>query len=885
MIVLIFLSIVFELLFIHLSVEIYKEDKIHIPIFLIMITLIGTLLIRNFITLHTYLYNYADVDYWYSEVMIFLVSITLLISVYSAKRMNVLHKNNELEKLVKPFDEMIRSISIESLILPYIVVNENNYVVSANDKFKAVLNLKRDYHGDNAYTLKEMTAIQCSYENLETLTDTVQVIKFNDSNEQMVKLQCQSIDSGRYKIIYFEDLQLLKEELERSQIVKDDLDTFENILEVGKWTLNIDDDMIICSEKARRLLGMNKHSFGLNEFKKIVHPEDIKKIDTMVGKIVWISGRHVINLRMIINGEIKPVSVNFHTIVDEKGMPYQVVGFIQDQSHQNSELTEMLLQERSDYMATELSAVTQKTFRLLKALSKDETVSAYQDDIASSLDMMEALYHKFNKPISQKNLLNGDKSIEEIVTNLPLVGTKYKTELNLNADNSLVEIDDISFREIISHILTDIIRINNHADILISSSVKNQSSDSKAFMYLVECCIKKEDFPQNYIDDFLNELSKPSNGIHDTKLYHTHLIVKKYFGQINAIEDEVTYKIQIELPSIELHSIPERKTLNEILYIGDYELTRKIVSDYFNAFNVATHYDLEIYDASVIRHSVVIVDASVAPNDLVDLSRRFPNAKYVSLDRRNEFNEKNIYKIDQTLGIRELCYVLSKEFIMVPKMKVIDNNKELQDKLIKIDAVGINASESCINIGVQPILYLEDISLYNQYYGTIFSKLRALWLEGYHADLISKIDQMKSEANFLGCVSIEFYLETLIKGSYRSLSNPKSLIDFQVAFRSLEKAALLIEGNVKQVSKVLKHYETEEEALECLFDECIETLKQNKPIRSKELLQELSSYQLLKQSETVLLESITMIQKYYFEAAIEKIEKLKTSVLGKEFSM
>ncbi len=122
----------------------------------------------------------------------------------------------------------------------------------------------------------------------------------------------------------------LEKELQRSK------ETYELVLagsEAGIWDWDISSNKVIWSQKALDMLGYTQKNLGddLDSFKKILHPDDLKKTFDIVDESLKNKKRYETEYRLKSgSGEYRWFSANGTTKYDDRGEPVRMVGTIID---------------------------------------------------------------------------------------------------------------------------------------------------------------------------------------------------------------------------------------------------------------------------------------------------------------------------------------------------------------------------------------------------------------------------------------------------------------------------------------------------------------------------------------------------------------------------
>lgn len=877
---LLFISILLELFFLHLSVELYRDKKIHTPIFAIIISLIGSLMLRNFISLQHYMYDGIDLHHWYSEVMIFFVSSSLVGLGLTIRKYHKPMLFSEENMNLSNLEEIMKKVPMTTIESPYLIMNEDFVIVSLNDALKSYLGYEKI---EQKITLSFLNLIE-KKDGLKEATDingkVVRVLK-KDGSTISSKLKCQEFGSSAYKIVFFEDysdhdrLHLSAEEERQTN------NLYNELLKIGRFELHLGDDWITCSESASEIIGVKETAFHFDAFKHIVHLEDVLDFGSVINRVVWMSGSHIQNLRIEVEDEVKFISLQFHTILGEKGIPVRIEGIIQDLSRQRNAMSKELLKQKNDEVGAVIQEMNDSFYKLLKNLKDQEPLNRYEGDIDKGIAGFESLKRQYLDRADKKNLMNADKVIETIVAKLMNLKHGYKMNMQLNAEHSLVRIDDESFEQMMIHLLSDVARYNKGIEFDISTYQKIHGSKT---VYQIESKIDEEMITKGYAESFYDRLIKIPQDEEDTGLYHAHSIIKKFNGTIQLAKERGTYTMLIEFPSISLSGNNHKKVLKRVAYFGQYKLIKKILKEFMDYYLIDVDFIDQVSEASVSAYNVVIVDQSMASDKLMKLSSNCVNTHFISLDHPEIEASKYLYRTPSPLALGNIIDYLSKYYMFAPDTRKAKDSVEVFDIIELIDETGIQASRSFKNIGRKAALYFDDLKLYNLYYGQVFSKLVALYKEGYHEELEKKVTQMRYEALVLGVTMVETFLRKLSANNYEDILNDESEIVYLESFKPLKKSIAIINNSPAQELEYSETMKEEIQQVMILLEECLETLRQSRPIRSREILQELLHFHSMKQFETQIVEAGLMIQKYHFESAIMKIEKLKMKIVSKKAS-
>lgn len=143
----------------------------------------------------------------------------------------------------------------------------------------------------------------------------------------------------RNKIYPYESLQSFlgaeirrKQQEELIQQTNKKLKNAQSIAKLGYWELDLESDQLFWSEEVFHIWGnKNDEPYNFEEFRKTIHPEDLKKFDEQQQKAL--AGEQSLNIehRIILpDGQIKWVHELGNLMLDEQGNPISFQGTVQD---------------------------------------------------------------------------------------------------------------------------------------------------------------------------------------------------------------------------------------------------------------------------------------------------------------------------------------------------------------------------------------------------------------------------------------------------------------------------------------------------------------------------------------------------------------------------
>jgi PAS domain-containing protein len=549
MLTVIFLSILLELFFIHVIVELYREKKINLTLFMIFFLMVATFLLRNLFTMNTYFYTSSQIENWYVEVMIFVVSMTLVGLVVMMKKFHrPLLMSDGPE--VMTFEDALQQVPMKDIKLPFVIVNTDWKVVYMNESFSLLVK-------DNMFNLSDGLLFstlfngKLKFEALQELDQSVLKLKKSPCDEILVKLDCQLYDASGHIIVFFRESFTDQVLLQQVDALDERIDFYNNTLSVGTWEKGYDEEYFDISDRTKEILGIKENRCTVDRIKAMVHAEEVHAFEAVLTKAKWLKGRYDMDLRLYIDGKEKYVTLFYEAIFDQEGQPVKFKGFIQDLSRQRQAMYNRLLDEKYDVVGGIVQDINDKTYVLLEDLLEERAVDDYRERIQMGLEILETYKDRYLKEASQKNLVHCDKIIRQTVSKLSKINSDQFIDLNLNAHNSLVNINEESFEKILRNLLCDRVCFENKLSVIVESEESKMLFTENEYKYIIRMKTSKQDVSQEENESLKQRFYRVPIVDEETGLYHAYSIMKKYNGVASFYEDGLYYIFSLEFPSIQ----------------------------------------------------------------------------------------------------------------------------------------------------------------------------------------------------------------------------------------------------------------------------------------------------------------------------------------------
>lgn len=549
MLLLIFLSILLELFFIHITVELYREKKINLSLFIIFMIMIIFFLVRNLFAMNTYLYTNSRIENWYVEVMIFFVSTGLVALVVMMKKIHrPLLMANEASSFT--FEDALKRVPMKDVKIPFVILNTDGKIVYLNKAFSQLI-------GDRSINILEGLSFSKLFNShIEEVSEgglnqATLMLKQSNGMETLVQLTCQVYDESGHLIVFlqnnFKNI-ILEKEFEALRKKSDFLD---DVLAIGCWEIDYNKRIFEFSDRTKEIFGFEKNKCTLDMVKSRIHSEEIIEFERSMQKAKWLNGHYTIDLRLHVDGHEKFVTVFYEAFLDGSGSPYKFKGIILDLSKQRQTMYNRILNEKYDVVGGMVQEINEKTYGLLEALSKEKSIADYKEKIVTSMEVLELYQERYLKEAAQKNLVHCDKIIEQTVAKLLDLGKKINIKLNLDAYNSLVNISEESFERLLTHLFHDKYRTEAQLEVTVETEISKLLFNENQYKYIFRMKLLKKDVTQVENETFKDRFYKVPLSNEETGLYHAYSIIKKYNGKESFFEDGLYYIFRVEFPSIQ----------------------------------------------------------------------------------------------------------------------------------------------------------------------------------------------------------------------------------------------------------------------------------------------------------------------------------------------
>ncbi|MBN2897580.1 MAG: hypothetical protein JXO44_02300 [Clostridia bacterium] len=832
--------------------------------------------------LHLHLNANENTYSWYNAFMMLGASGALVgLAVMMDKKHRPMLMANE--KAASSFEDALRETPMTAVALPYAIVNQDFKIVYRNDAFGKII--KSVIHkGTRIPDLATYFEMPLDCDTPLDLNERVVNTKALNDGVSKVKINCQIFGDDHHIVCFFHPQSEAVQKERRPSDHDGLIERYDRLLNVGAWELSYDTAEILCSKRTMDMFRLQHPVCKLESLKNHMHPEDLIDFERNFSKIAWISGCHTLDLRFLVDDEIKYVTVTYEMNMDDEGLPYKLTGFVQDISERSQAINERLLREQRDVVAGIVEELNHAISPLLEGLLKDEAAKHHMALIHENRYLLNTYKRKYIDAFMQKNLVNADKIIEETVSQFFYAGKEINVSLNLNAGNSLINVDEERFELLITHLIGEIPRLNNGVKVVVEShECKKEHLGRENTFYAFTIKVSKEDMPPFDYERFKERFYRIPAGSDETMLYHAHGIIKKFHGRIGFDEDDYYYMFRIEFDAIRLDLFSENRNLKKVGYIGNYFLAHRMVRDFL------LHYSVELVTlrnaspVEISKYEVVISDAGIDDDLLEKFAIACRKTQFIVLNQECSLTGANIMKIDIFTSFGELVNHLSKDYLLVSRQRNTPSKVEAFDILEDIDKEGIHASTSCKNMGRQPHLYFDYLKKFSSYYGVTFAKVIRYAHEENRTEFVRALKQVRDEARLLGLISIENYAEQLIHcDGY--ISEHEMLAGFTQVGEPLEKAIEIIESAKRFKGESVEAFDEEVRYILVALEECVASLKQGKPLRSRELLQVLLHYQSMASFEENLVEASLLAQKYRFDEAIEAVEAVIEMIAKREIA-
>lgn len=878
MLILIIVSILLELYFVHKNVNLYRDKKINLSLFLLFLTMISALLIRNFIFLHHYLRMGTESSNLYSELMFLIISLVLVGLVVM---MDIMHRPMLMadKEACKSLQDALESVPLTAIKNPYVIVNSDGKIVYDNEAYRVLVGATL-HNSQGIPSLSDYFEIPDAIEGFLELDGQCFKLRAHNNGIDSLRFSCQSFDDTGHIFIVLDQPIVEMKSLEDMDVLNKKISRYDRLLNVGKWEMLYDTTEVICSSRTREIFGFEERRCSLQLVKQHIHPEDVLEFERILKKITWISASNALNIRFLINDEVKFVTIFYEMIKDDKGVPCKLVGYVQDLSTQYQMMNQRVLRESNDAIAGVIQEINDPIYPLLEDLRQLSLDDIYYSKIKESLYVLDTYKRKYIDSCSQKNLINADRIIEETISKFLYTGRTFNIKLNLNAGNSLIAIDEESFEKLLTHLIGDIPRINPQLNVIIASEEKNRGlGDNSNTLYAFVLKVSKLDLQTLEYEKFKERFYKTPRGNDETMLFHAQSIIKKFKGRVIFDEDEFFYIFKIEFDAIYLDVGQEKKLLRQIGYVGDYALYSRVVKNFFKNYSIDVVHVQSLRNVDVVKFEVVIIDASLSDMIIEGLATACRNTRFIVLNKNSQVNNGNVEINGGRDAFANIISYLSIHYVLVAKNRIKPFKAEYAELLDIIDKEGINASKSCKSIGGQALLYFEYLNIFKLYYQNAFEKL----MHGSEDAIKNELKRLSHEADLLGCVDLVNYAEAFLvkKDVQESVITKK---DFDKAMMPVNKVLGIIHASRHLEEENIKVMDGEVEEISALLEACREALRHNKPIHSRELIQILLHHQSLSTFEETLVEASLLTQKYRFDEAIKAIESVMDMVVSHEIA-
>jgi diguanylate cyclase (GGDEF)-like protein/PAS domain S-box-containing protein len=193
------------------------------------------------------------------------------------------------------------------------------------------------------------------------------------------------------------------------------LDEVQKIGHLGYWELDLSKNELICSDEVYHIYGLNKtkYKFTYEDFLNYVHPEDVKRVNTIYNQSIKYKKEYHLEHRIISSsGKVRHVEIDCHHTLDNEGNIIQSLGTIHD-------ITEIkIYQEEIEKTKVQFeSLVSHLPDVVYRSENDEELTMLYLNDSITSVTGYSPSELKLNRVLSFKSIIF-EEDIENVLFNI-----------------------------------------------------------------------------------------------------------------------------------------------------------------------------------------------------------------------------------------------------------------------------------------------------------------------------------------------------------------------------------------------------------------------------------------------------------------------------------
>lgn len=241
---------------------------------------------------------------------------------------------------------------------------------------------------------------------------------------------------------------------------------------------------------------------------------------------------------------MKYATIHYQPINDDKGLPIGAKGLIQEISNQRDYIATQLIKERNDHISSILVELDKYLTPLLSRLKNEKTIPHLHKELHRILEKLEDNKKVYSQG-KHKNLISVDKLVEENVHRFSAVCDRFDIELSLKSQHILLAMDEMSFKQMLSHLLTEFTKFQYRVPLRIKTL-------GQEGLFNFKCELGIHPMLGEFAYGFKQKLLTPPWDVEDASLFHVYTIIKRFNGTIHFYVDNSHYGINISFPAIHM---------------------------------------------------------------------------------------------------------------------------------------------------------------------------------------------------------------------------------------------------------------------------------------------------------------------------------------------
>jgi hypothetical protein len=646
-------SIILKLLSAHFLLEHFRKRKIDLFITLLSLLIICGFVINDFAVLNFFLGETVTGPQWFMILLTFFMSISLMVLTIRMRQTKMIKEEGQRNKENDELNTSLKSAALAFGQNPMIVLNNEKKILHMTLSFKTLIGVNSGLTSVFATTLDRLLGRSISIEDILKLDKSIERIVGPSECVCYCKVSTHVCEASHLLVLTFEDYSEQALLMEEQKMYKERINHYQDLLRAGHWTYNFSDNMIQYSKQVQSMLGLKSDRLSYDAFKKIVHPEDLMFINILDNKTLWVGGLHTRYMRIKCGESIKYATIHYQPINDEQGLPVGAKGLIQEISDQRDFIANQFIKEKNDHLSSFITDFDKDLRPLLLSLKNEKEIAYAHEEISRVLELLE-----YNKKIynqgKHKNLISADKFIKESVERFSAVCDRFDIELDLKSRHILLAIDEITFKHMLSHLLTEFTQFQYRVPLRIETLGKDKS-------FHLKCELGVHPMMGEFAYGFKHKLLTPPRGVEDGSLFHAYTLIKRFNGSVKFYVKNNHYGLNISFPAIDMAGQDKKESLERVLYYGNYPILRDITADFFKKFNVHL-LDYQKESDSLDDYKVVIFDESISIGEQFLLSKKHPEMLFISFGLPDVLEDSNILAMQQPINMQEIIKILSEGF-------------------------------------------------------------------------------------------------------------------------------------------------------------------------------------------------------------------------------